>query len=190
MNRIYDLKNRKTASSDYPHAVHIRTNIPVFDANTVNHSDIAVNLSLQELDINDPTQDPADYDLQLLSELCQVGGFKFKKDEGKSTTKIIEHYRNFIEEIVHSLSLDGPGVCIVENVFSQEYMDKFQAWVDDYLTKDTSSKKDHFAFGTNKRIWRVPEKLPSNLLYTYLRNCLKQFIPINFMFLIGTKINQ
>ena len=58
--------------------------------------------------------------------------------------------------------------CVLENVFSECYMDKFRAWVDQYLEQEMN-KKEHFAFGTNKTIFRVPEKLPSDLLYSYLQ---------------------
>ena len=168
MDRISDslqtLRSRKTSSSEYPHATEIKQGlIPVFDAKSLNSSDLVGRLLLQEVDINDPTSDPTDLDMDILSELvCDPEG-------NKSAANFIENYRHQIEEIVHSLSMEGPGVCILEDVFSEEYMDKFQSWVDDYLTKDTMSKKDHFAAGTNKRIWRLPEKIPSSLLYTYLR---------------------
>ena len=172
MNRIESilesLKSRETSSSDYPQAVYITpTNIPVFDAETVSHPDLLVNLSLQELDINDQTRDPTDLDVEILSQICDMEGLRH--EGGNLTKEFLLKYRKYIDEVVHSLSLEGPGVCIIENVFSEDIMDKVQAWVDGYLQKDTSSKKDHFAFGTNKRIWRVPEKLPSDLLYTYLR---------------------
>ena len=170
MDRISEtlqtLSSRTTSNSDYPHATEIKQGlIPVFDAKSLNGSYLVEKLLLQEVDINDPTSDPTDHDLEILSELCEPEGLT---EEGKASN-FLKNYRHQIEEIVHSLSLEGPGVCIVEDVFSEEYMEKFQSWVDDYLTKDTSSKKDHFAFGTNKRIWRLPEKLPPSLLYSYLR---------------------
>ena len=160
---LQKFRSRKTSSSDYPHATEIKQSlIPVFDAKSLGCSDLVEKLLLQEVDINDPASDPTDLDMEILSELCD-------SEENKSAANFLENYRQQIEEIVHSLSLEGPGVCILEDVFSEEYADKFQSWVDDYLTKDTSSKKDHFAPGTNKRIWRLPEKLPSSLLYPYLR---------------------
>jgi len=136
-------------------------------AGSLNGSNLVEKLLLQEMDINDPTSDPTDRDLEILSELCDLG--ELTGEEKIQASSFLKNYRGQIEEIVHSLSLEGPGVCIVEDVFSEEYMDQFQGWVDDYLTHDTSSKKDHFAFGSNKRVWRLPEKLPSSLLYTYLR---------------------
>ena len=160
---LQTLRSRKTSCSDYPHASEIEQGlIPVFDAKSLGGSDLVGKLLLQEVDINDPSSDPTDVDVEILSELCDPEG-------NKSAANFIKNYRHQIEEIVHSLSMEGPGVCILEDVFPEEYMDKFQSWVDDYLTEDTSSKKDHFAPGTNKRIWRLPEKLPSSLLYTYLR---------------------
>ena len=170
MDRISEtlqtLSSRTTSNSDYPHATEIKQGlIPVFDAKSLNGSYLVEKLLLQEVDINDPTSDPTDLDLEILSELCELEGLT---ETGKASN-FLKNYRHQIEEIVHSLSLEGPGVCIVEDVFSEEYMEKFQSWVEDYLTTDTSSKKDHFAFGTNKRIWRLPEKLPPSLLYTYLR---------------------
>ena len=36
------------------------------------------------------------------------------------------------------------------------------------LMSKLTLRKDHFAFGTNKRIWRLPEKLPPCHLYNYL----------------------
>ena len=165
MDRISEtlqtLRSRRTSSSDYPHATEIKQGlIPVFDAKSLSGSDLLGKLLLQEVDINDPKSDPTDLDIEILSDLCDAEGNK---------TDFLENYRHQIEEIVHSLSMEGPGVCILEDVFSEEYMDKFQSWVDDYLAKETSAKKDHFAFGTNKRIWRLPEKIPPSLLYTYLR---------------------
>ena len=160
---LQTLRSRKTSISDYPHAIEIKQGlIPVFNARSLNGADLVEKLLLQEVDINDPTSDPSDLDLEILSELCEAEG-------KKSASNFLGNYRLQIEEIVHSLSMEGPGVCIVEDVFSEEYMDEFQSWVEDYLRADTSSKKDHFAFGTNKRIWRLPEKLPSSLLYSYLR---------------------
>ena len=167
MDRISEtlqaLRSCKTSRSDYPHATEIKHDlIPVFDAKSLSGSDLLGKLLLQEVDINDPTSDPTDLEQEILSELCDA-------EENKAAPNFLENYRHQIEEIVHSLSMEGPGVCILEDVFSVEYMDKFQNWVDDYLAKETSAKKDHFAFGTNKRIWRLPEKIPPSLLYTYLR---------------------
>ena len=165
---LHILSCREASSFDYPHATEIKQGlIPVFDAGSLNGSNLVEKLLLQEMDINDPTSDPTDRDLEILSELCDLG--ELGGEEKIQASSFLKNYRGQIEEIVHSLSLEGPGVCIVEDVFSEEYMDQFQGWVDDYLTHDTSSKKDHFAFGSNKRVWRLPEKLPSSLLYTYLR---------------------
>ena len=165
---LNQLETKRTQSSEYPNAVRIDLDlIPVFDAQSICdlYGSKLQNLVLQELEINDSTSDPDNEEITKLSKLLSNEDLK---DDEKLVQSFIERYRSVINEIVHSLSLDGPGVCIVENVFSQEFMDKIQNWVDDYLEKDTSSKKDHFAFGTNKRIWRVPEKLPVNLLYNYL----------------------
>ena len=161
------LQSTKTKASDYPHSVSIVQDlIPVFNTThliTGNKSKV-FKLILQELHINDPSKDPSDEEIRILGKLC---------DEGDDCIQIIREdirrYRVMVEEIVRSLSLSGPGVCVLENVFSQDFMNQFQAWVDEYLQQDTASKKDHFAFGTNKRIWRVPEKLPSDLLYSYLQ---------------------
>ena len=117
--------------------------------------------------LNDKTKNKiSDEEIKGLAKLLGI-------DSSEETIELahcfISSYRSIIEEIVRSLSLEGPGVCVLEDVFSEEYMDKFQAWVEEYLEQDTQEKKDHFAFGTNKRIWRVPEKLPPNLLYSYLQ---------------------
>ena len=137
--------------------------IPVFDAKSLcdENTSLPVQFVLQELDINDPQSIPTDEEISSLSRIF--------KDNCDQVHASVNSYKNVIEEIVRSLSLDGPGVCVIENVFSEDFMTRIQEWVDDYLAKDTSSKKDHFAFGTNKRIWRLPEKLPPPLLYSYLR---------------------
>ena len=171
-NILNQLKTSTTKSSEYPNAVRIDLNlIPVYDAQSICdfYSPKLQNLILQELEINDVTSDPDDEELSILRRLLSNEDPKVDDDdEFVSIRHFVENYRSVITEIVHSLSLDGPGVCIIENVFSEKFMDKIQDWVDDYLEKDTTSKKDHFAFGTNKRIWRIPEKLPVDLLYNYL----------------------
>ena len=156
---------RSTQPSDYPNAVRIDKGlIPVFDAKSLcdQNTSLPLQLALQELDINDPGSIPTDEELSALSRI-----FEANCDQVHAA---LNSYKDVIEEIVRSLSLDGPGVCVIENVFSEDFMKSIQEWVDDYLARDTSSRKDHFAFGTNKRIWRLPEKMPPPLLYSYLRS--------------------
>ena len=126
MDRISEtlqtLSSRTTSNSDYPHATEIKQGlIPVFNARSLNGADLVEKLLLQEVDINDPTSDPSDLDLEILSELCEA-------EVKRSASNFLGNYRLQIGEIVHSLSMEGPGVCIVEDVFSEEYMDRFQGW--------------------------------------------------------------
>ena len=166
---IDNLRKVRTNPQDYPHSVKIVQDlIPVFHHSiTSQHHSPLVKLILQELSINDLSKDPSDEEIEVLAKFCGDG--LISQDDIEVVKNEISEYRKLIEEIVRSLSLEGPGVCILEDVFSESYMDKFQSWVDEYLQQDTQEKKDHFAFGTNKRIWKVPEKLPSDLLYSYLQ---------------------
>lgn len=161
---LSNLVKRKTQPSDFPSAARIdKELIPVFDAKSLcdENTSWPLQLVLQELDINDPGSVLTDEEIASLARI-----FEANCDQVHAA---LNRYKDVIEEIVRSLSLDGPGVCVIENVFSEDFMTRVQDWVDDYLAKDTISKKDHFAFGTNKRIWRLPEKLPPGLLYSYLR---------------------
>lgn len=162
------LKNSRTDPQDYPNSKTIIKNlIPVFNHSIAceQHGQL-VKLILQELSINDASKDPHDEEIKVLAKLSGHGSVNDQAIE--AIHHEVAAYRALIEEIVRSLSLEGPGVCVLENVFSESYMDKFRAWVDQYLEQEMN-KKEHFAFGTNKTIFRVPEKLPSDLLYSYLQ---------------------
>ena len=166
MNELKEsILKRTTQPTDYPNAVRIDQElIPVFDAKSLcdRNTSLPLQLALQELDINDPGSVLTDEEIASLSRIFEANCDKVRAS--------LTSYKGVIDEIVRSLSLDGPGVCVIENVFSEEFMSSIQDWVDDYLARDTASRKDHFAFGTNKRIWRLPEKLPPALLYSYLRS--------------------
>ena len=126
---------RKSHPSDYPNAVRIdKELIPVYDAQSLCSKDTSypLQLILQDLDINDPGGALREEEIATLSKLfhanCELLHASLKS------------YKSVIEEIVRSLTLDGPGVCVVENVFSEDFMTRIQDWVDDYLDRDTSSR--------------------------------------------------
>ncbi|CAD7937292.1 unnamed protein product [Amoebophrya sp. A120] len=74
-----------------------------------------------------------------------------------------------VDEICRALSTeaaDSPGVVVVKNVFPPGWVrDTLGPWITGYYAshQTDSPKKDHFSSG-NKRIWRLPEKLPAEIL--------------------------
>lgn len=164
---ISKIKDLRTPKEDYPRAVRIEKGlIPVFDAKSICNAETSFfnQLILQELNLNESTFSLPDEELKVLAKLTDNN-----QETVAESKDFIRAYQEFISEIVNSLSLNGPGVCVVENIFSEEFMTQVMNWVENYFDKNISCKKDHFAFGTNKRIWRLPEKFPPSILYNYLR---------------------
>ena len=76
--------------------------------------------------------------------------------------------------------MDGPGVAVARGVFTVEEMEALADWCAQYWVKQEEhvkknfgakrGQKDHFAAGSNRRVWQVPEKLPADLLISLTAN--------------------
>ena len=116
---ISKIKDLRTPKEDYPHAVRIEKGlIPVFDAKSICNAETSYfnQLILQELNLNESAFSLPDEELKVLAKLTD------NQETVSESKDFIRVYQEFISEIVNSLSLNGPGVCVVENIFSEEFM--------------------------------------------------------------------
>ena len=143
-NVVKDLESKRTLASDYPRAERIEKGlIPVYDANNVSGcaSSTFRKLLLEELDINAAAADRVadEEELRFLASLLDQN--RPSEADEDSAKAFLAKYVQIIDEIVHCLSMEGPGVCIIENLFSEQFMTELQRWVDDYLERDTSCRE-------------------------------------------------
>lgn len=111
--------------------------------------------------------------------LNKVPVFDFVGCSGDSNNDV-EKREQIFADAARALRMEGPGVAVARNVFTENEMEALAEWCREYWVKqeDEAKKnagakkvqKDHFAAGSNRRVWQVPEKLPADLLISLTAN--------------------
>ncbi|WP_435188616.1 phytanoyl-CoA dioxygenase family protein [Pseudothioglobus sp. nBUS_23] len=124
----------------------------------------------------------SDIDYDELTNICSQETLKddYPLSDSISNNVVIYDAKDFVsfvgnikQEIklkteMHQVLENGPGVFVIRNLYSEDVIDQSNAIFEKIVKRENGSSNDHFASGTNTRIWNSFQKVALDNADTFI----------------------